>query len=76
LTKELIINALPQGVEIALLEDKKLVELHSEKADANFAVGDLYLGRVKKLIPGLHAAFVVVVLKKMLFSIIPILVLM
>ena len=41
LNKELIINATPQGVEIALLEDKKLVELHHEKADASFAVGDL-----------------------------------
>ena len=49
LTKELIINTAPQGVEIALLEDKKLVELHTEKADANFAVGDLYLGKVKNL---------------------------
>ena len=58
LTKELIINAAPQGVEIALMEDKKLVELHNEKADANFAVGDLYLGKVKKLIPGLNAAFI------------------
>ena len=58
LNKELIINAAPQGVEIALLEDKKLVELHNEKADASFAVGDLYLGKVKKLIPGLNAAFV------------------
>jgi ribonuclease G len=56
--KELIINAATQGVEIALLEDKKLVELHSEKSDARFAVGDLYLGKVKKLIPGLNAAFV------------------
>jgi ribonuclease G len=45
-------------VEIALLEDKKLVELHHEKTDASFAVGDLYLGKVKKLIPGLNAAFV------------------
>ncbi len=58
LNKELIINATPNGVEIALLEDKKLVELHSEKSDASFAVGDLYLGKVKKLIPGLNAAFV------------------
>ena len=58
MTKELIINAAPQGVEIALMEDKKLVELHNEKADANFAVGDLYLGKVKKLIPGSNAAFV------------------
>ena len=58
MTKELIINVIPQGVEIALMEDKKLVELHTEKSDANFAVGDLYLGKVKKLIPGLNAAFV------------------
>jgi ribonuclease G len=56
--KELIINAAAHGVEIALLENKKLVELHSEKTDARFAVGDLYLGKVKKLIPGLNAAFV------------------
>src|SRR6201990_2251096 len=56
--KELIINAGPSGVEIAFLEDKKLVELHNEKTDASFAVGDLYLGKVKKLIPGLNAAFV------------------
>ena len=58
MNKELIINAASVGVEIALLEDKKLVELHHEKADASFAVGDLYLGKVKKLIPGLNAAFV------------------
>ena len=58
MNKELIINAAPQGVEIALMEDRKLVELHSEKSDARFAVGDLYLGKVKKLIPGLNAAFI------------------
>lgn len=58
MNKELIINAASAGVEIALLEDKKLVELHNENTDANFAVGDLYLGKVKKLIPGLNAAFV------------------
>ncbi|MEO6818929.1 MAG: Rne/Rng family ribonuclease [Ginsengibacter sp.] len=58
MNKELIINAAPQSVEIALLEDKKLVELHSENADAKFGVGDLYLGKIKKLIPGLNAAFI------------------
>ncbi len=58
MNKELIINAAPAGVEIALLEDKKLVELHHEKTDAGFAVGDLFLGKVKKLIPGLNAAFI------------------
>jgi len=58
MNKEIVINAAPTGVEIALLEDKKLVELHSEKSDARFAVGDLYLGKVKRLMPGLNAAFV------------------
>jgi ribonuclease G len=58
LTKELIINAVAQGVEIALLEDKRLVEFHNEQTDASFVVGDLYLGKVKKLIPGINAAFV------------------
>lgn len=58
MNKELIINATPQGVEIALLEDKKLVELHRENTENPFGVGDLYLGKVKKLMPGLNAAFV------------------
>ena len=58
MNKELIINAASTGVEIALLEDKKLVELQNEKTDASFAVGYLYLGKVKKLIPGLNAAFI------------------
>jgi ribonuclease G len=56
--KELIINAAPSGVEIALLEDKRLVELHQESTDASFTVGDLYMGKVKKLVPGMNAAFV------------------
>lgn len=58
MNKELIINSSGDGVEIALLENKKLVELHFEKGQNNFAVGDLYLGKVKKLMPGLNAAFV------------------
>jgi ribonuclease G len=58
LNKELIINAAPTAVEIALLEDKKLVEMHNENANSSFGVGDLYLGKVKKLIPGLNAAFI------------------
>ena len=58
MNKELIINTLGDAVEIALLEDKKLVELHYERTQDQFAVGDLYLGKVKKLMPGLNAAFV------------------
>lgn len=58
MNKELIINCAADGVEIALLEDKNLVEIHNEKMDARWAVGDLYLGKVRKIIPGLNAAFV------------------
>lgn len=58
MNKELIINAAPQGVEIAFLEEKRLVELHRENVTNLFGVGDLYLGKVKKLMPGLNAAFV------------------
>lgn len=59
MVKELIINSTPnKGVTIALLQDKQLVELNKEQADNNFAVGDIYLGRIKKIMPGLNAAFV------------------
>lgn len=54
----MIINASDEGVEIALLEDKKLVELHYDKNNAGYGVGDLYLGKIKKLMPGLNAVFV------------------
>ena len=56
--KELIINSFENEVDIALLEDKFLVELHKEKLDNNYAVGDVYLGRVRKIMPGLNAAFI------------------
>jgi ribonuclease G len=56
--KELIINSTSSEVEIALLEDKLLVELNKEKSNNEFAVGDIYFGRVKKIMPGLNAAFV------------------
>lgn len=56
--KELIINATPSEVEIALLEKSKLVELHNQKTNSNFTVGDIFLGRIKRLMPGLNAAFV------------------
>lgn len=58
MNKELIVNASPTGVELALIENNKLVELHTEKAGNGFSVGDLFLGKVKKLMPGLNAAFV------------------
>lgn len=59
MVKELIIDSTPdKGVTIALLQDKQLVELNKEQVDDRFSVGDIYLGRIKKIMPGLNAAFV------------------
>lgn len=58
MVKELIVNSSPNGVTIALLQDKQLVELNTEHINNNYAVGDIYLGKIKKIMPGLNAAFV------------------
>lgn len=55
---ELVINATPTGVDIALLKEKALIELHREQRNQEYAVGDIYLGRVKKILPHLNACFV------------------
>lgn len=55
---ELIINKTQDETVIALLNDKRLVELHREKGNVEWAVGDIYLGKVKKVMTGLNAAFV------------------
>ncbi|MCZ6900075.1 MAG: Rne/Rng family ribonuclease [Bacteroidetes bacterium] len=58
MSSELIINSTQSGCRIALLKDKSLVEFHHEKEENAFTVGDIYLGSVKKLVPGLNAAFI------------------
>ncbi len=58
MVKELIINSTSSGVTIALMQDKQLVELNKEQLDNSYAVGDIYMGRIKKIMPGLNAAFV------------------
>lgn len=58
MNNELIIDASQSEVVIALLNDKRLVELHRERTNNNFSVGDIYLGRVKKVMAGLNACFV------------------
>jgi ribonuclease G len=55
--KELIINSSPTEVEIALLENNKLVEIHRQKTSISFSVGDIFLGQVKKNMPSMNAAF-------------------
>lgn len=58
ISKELIISSQADETQIALLEDQKLVEVHHEKTTDNLSVGDVFLGKVKKVMPGLNAAFV------------------
>ncbi len=54
---ELVVNVQPNDILTALLEDTRLVSLQKETRDASYAVGNLYLAKVKKLMPGLNAAF-------------------
>ena len=58
MTSELIIDVQPKEISIALLEDKSLVEYQSESKEASFSVGNIYVAKVKKLMPGLNACFV------------------
>lgn len=55
---ELIVDVQPDEVSIALLEDSRLVSLQKEARNIGFAVGDIYMAKVKKLMPGLNAAFI------------------
>lgn len=55
---ELIVDVQPSEVSIALLEDSRLVSLQKESRSLTYAVGDIYLAKVKKLMPGLNAAFI------------------
>ena len=56
--KELYITTAEEDIQIALMEDKKLVELHNVKSSGQYSVGDIFFGKVKKIMQGLNAAFV------------------
>ena len=58
MSNDLIINSTQNGCRIALLKDKKLSEFHQDEEKHQFNVGDIFLGSVKKVVPGLNAAFV------------------
>jgi len=58
LKNELYIDVRPSEITFALLENKQLVELNREVHNTRFSVGDIYLGKVKRIMPGLNAAFV------------------
>lgn len=63
-SKELIIHSTPKGVEVGLLENKKLVEFHKEVNNNKYNVGDIYLAKVRKIVPSLNAVFLNVGYKK------------
>ncbi|WP_304342862.1 ribonuclease E/G [Chryseobacterium koreense] len=56
--KELIISHEDEQSKIALLEDGRLFELHEQEDKSEFVVGDLFIGKVRKLAPNLNASFV------------------
>jgi len=56
--KELIIRSSSQAVDFALLKDGKLIELHKDEDSNNFSVGDVFIAKIRKAVPGLNAAFV------------------
>lgn len=58
MTSEVYVNVQPQKVAIALTEDKRLVEYQEEGQSASFCVGNVYLAKVRKIMPGLNACFV------------------
>lgn len=58
MTSEIVIDVQQDDISIALLEEKRLVEYQKEPRSASFAVGNIYMAKVKKLMPGLNAAFV------------------
>lgn len=58
MTSEVVVDVQPKEISIALLEDKRLVEFQKEGRSASFSVGNVYLAKVRKLMPGLNACFV------------------
>ena len=57
--KDLIVDVTSNEVQIALMENRRLIELNKESSKGhNFSVGDVYLGKVRKILPALNAAFV------------------
>src|SRR5579863_3738041 len=56
--REILINATSRETRVAILEDDQLVELLVDRPDARRMVGDIYLGKVEAVLPGIQAAFV------------------
>lgn len=62
--KEIIINATANEIRIAITEDSRLAELYVETPERERMVGDIYIGKVAKVMPGIKAAFINIGLKQ------------
>ncbi len=65
--REILINGSQRETRVAILEDDRLVELLVDRPDHRRTVGDIYLGRVEAVLPGIQAAFVDIGLEKSAF---------
>ena len=67
MSEEILINATPMEVRLALIENGLLQELYVERSNKKGHVGDIYLGKVIRVMPGMEAAFVDIGLERAAF---------
>src|SRR6266699_1411184 len=67
MTHEILINVTPQETRVAMLEQGVVQELHMERASARGLVGNIYVGRVARVLPGMQSAFVEIGLERAAF---------
>ncbi len=66
-TEQILVNVTPQECRVALVENGMLQELHIERSDAKGIVGNIYKGKVVRVLPGMQAAFVDIGLERTAF---------
>ena len=67
MTHEILINVTPQETRVAMLEQGVVQELHMERVSARGLVGNIYLGRVARVLPGMQSAFIEIGLERAAF---------
>src|SRR5476649_1425644 len=67
MSHEILINVTPQETRVAMLEQAVVQELHMERASARGLVGNIYMGKVARVLPGMQSAFVEIGLERAAF---------
>src|SRR5687767_6724485 len=57
-TEEILINVTPQETRVAVIEQGVTQEVHVERTSARGLVGNIYMGRVIRVLPGMQSAFI------------------